>query len=185
MTVTSKHHALTQCWFHVGPALQTVVEHKTSIGSMRRVCWEGIHVVSTLVLKISSILFPLLLSTVTCHNFLTGWDASWLPGGGGRCKQRRAWRKDLISSTICQQSRQRPNTSNRLIMLFYRRPPPLELEYTISGKISYCNTLHFRFCIINLRFYCKLYFIPVGLGLGPYIFNFTSWNVCQDRLYTI
>ena len=27
---------------------------------MRRVCWEGIHVVSTLVLKISSILFSLL-----------------------------------------------------------------------------------------------------------------------------
>ena len=134
MTISSKHHALTQGWFHVGPALQTVVEHKTSIGSMRLVCWEGIHVVSTLVLKISSILFSLLISTVTCHNFLT-----------------------------------RPNTSNRLIMLFYRRPPPLELEYTISGKISYCNTLHLRFCIINLRFYCKFYFIPVGLG--PYTVN--------------
>ena len=52
---------------------------------------------------------------------------------------------------------------NRLIMLFYGRPPLLELEYTISGKISYCNTLYFRFCIINVRFYCKFYFIPVGL----------------------
>ena len=87
-----------------------------------------------------------------------------------------------ILNIICHQTRQRPNSSNRLKMLFYRQPPPLELEYTISGEISYCNTLHFRFCIINLRFYCKLYFIPVGLD--PYIVNFTSWNVCQDRLLT-
>ena len=60
------------------------------------------------------------------------------------------------------------------IILFYRRPPPLDLEYTrtISVKISYSNTLYFRFCIINLRFYCKFYFIPAGLG--PYIGNFTS-----------
>ena len=69
-----------------------------------------------------------------------------------------------ILNNKCHQTRQRPDTSNRLIMLFYRRPPPLELEYTISGKISYCNTLHFRFCIINLRLYCKFYFIPVGLA---------------------
>ena len=59
-----------------------------------------IHVVSTLVLKISSTLFSLLLSTDTCHNFLTGQDACWLPGGGGGgSKQRRAWRKYLNSST--------------------------------------------------------------------------------------
>ena len=61
---------------------------------------------------------------------------------------------------------------NRLIMLFYGRPPPLELEYTISVEISNCNTLYFRFCIMNLRFYCKFYFIPVGLV--PYIVHFTS-----------
>ena len=48
---------------------------KTSIGSIRRVCWEGIHVVPKFFLKISSTLFSLLLSTVTCHNFLTGRDA--------------------------------------------------------------------------------------------------------------
>ena len=36
----SKHDALTQCWFYAGPASQTVVRHKTSIGPMRRVCWE-------------------------------------------------------------------------------------------------------------------------------------------------
>ena len=101
-------------------------------------------------------------------------------GGGGvhtasRVEDRpHKFYRILNNIDLCHQSRQRPNTSNRLIMLFYRRPPLLELDYTISGKISYCNTLHVRFCIINLRFYCKFYFIPVGLGLGPYIFNFTS-----------
>ena len=76
----NKHDALTQCWFYVGPPSATLAQRKTSIGSMRRVCW----VVSTLVLKISSTLFSLLLSrpTGTCHNFLTGRDACWLPGGG-------------------------------------------------------------------------------------------------------
>ena len=77
-----------------------------------------------------------------------------------------------IVNNIYHQTRQRPNTSNRLIMLLSCRPPPLEIENTISREISYCNTLHFRFCIINLRFYCKFYFIPVGLD--PYIVNFTS-----------
>ena len=139
--------------------------------------WQGI---STLVLKISSILFSLVISTVTCHNFLTGWDACWLLRSWGGCKEERPHKLCRILNIICHQTRQRPNTSNRLIMFFYRWPPPLELEYTITGKKSYCNTLHFRFCIINLRFYCKFYFIPVGLG--PYIVNFTSWNVCQDRL---
>ena len=97
-----------------------------------------------MVLKISSKLFLLLLSTVTCDNFLTGRDAFDCDGGGGGrgggCKQRRAWRKDLYiapqdTNNISHQTRQRPNTS---------RP--------ISGKISFCTrpTLHFRFCIINL-----------------------------------
>ena len=38
------------------------------------------------------------------------------------------------------------------LMLFYRLPPPLELDYTISGKISHCNrpTFHFRFCKIKI-----------------------------------
>ena len=33
-----------------------------------------------------------------------------------------------ILNNICHQTRQRPNTGNRLIVLFYRRPPPLELN---------------------------------------------------------
>ena len=33
----TEHEALTQCWFIVGPASKTVVQHQTSIGSMPRV----------------------------------------------------------------------------------------------------------------------------------------------------
>ena len=56
---------------------------------MRRVCWEGIHVVSTLVPKISSILFSLLISrsTVTRDNFLTGWMLVDRRAGGGGAVQ--------------------------------------------------------------------------------------------------
>ena len=34
----SKHHTFTQCWFYVGPALQTVVQQKTSIRKIRCIC---------------------------------------------------------------------------------------------------------------------------------------------------
>ena len=36
----SKHEALNQCWFDVGPASPTVKQNWTSIGSTSRVCWE-------------------------------------------------------------------------------------------------------------------------------------------------
>ena len=34
-----KHDALTQCWYYVGPPSATLAQRKTSIGSMRGVCW--------------------------------------------------------------------------------------------------------------------------------------------------
>ena len=38
-TLLIKHETLIQCWFNVGPALQTLVQHETSTGSMLNVCW--------------------------------------------------------------------------------------------------------------------------------------------------
>ena len=35
----SKHEALTQCCFDVGPPSSTAGQHQSSIGSMPRVCW--------------------------------------------------------------------------------------------------------------------------------------------------
>ena len=35
----NKHDALTQCWFYVGPPSVTLAQRKTSIGSIRGVCW--------------------------------------------------------------------------------------------------------------------------------------------------
>ena len=37
----SKHGTLTQCWFNVGPASQTLVQQWTSIGSMSRAHWDA------------------------------------------------------------------------------------------------------------------------------------------------
>ena len=39
-TQPSKHEALNQCWFNVGPASQTVGQQWPSIGSIYCVCWE-------------------------------------------------------------------------------------------------------------------------------------------------
>ena len=36
----SKHETSSQCWFNVGPASQTVDQHKTKIGSMSHLCWS-------------------------------------------------------------------------------------------------------------------------------------------------
>ena len=35
-----KTHMWSQCWFNVGPASATLVQHQTSIESMYRVSWE-------------------------------------------------------------------------------------------------------------------------------------------------
>ena len=38
--LNSKHDTLNQCWFNVGPSATTLVQHKTSFGSMSRVSWD-------------------------------------------------------------------------------------------------------------------------------------------------
>ena len=85
----------------------------------------------------------------------------------------RAWRKDL-------------NSSRPYRLLNNIGPTPIKHDKdligllvivnkvvlsSISGKISYCNNLHFRFPIINFLFYCKLYLISVDLGLYIYLIS--------------
>ena len=38
----SKHETLNQCWADVGPAAQTLGQNQPSIGSMSRVCRDGV-----------------------------------------------------------------------------------------------------------------------------------------------
>ena len=44
----SKHEILNQCWADVGPAAQTLGQHQPSIGSMSRVCRDGLSQAVTL-----------------------------------------------------------------------------------------------------------------------------------------
>ena len=39
----SKHEILNQCWDDIGPAAQALGQHQPSIGSMSRVCRDGLY----------------------------------------------------------------------------------------------------------------------------------------------
>ena len=82
----SKHEALAQCCFDVGPPLSTPAQHQTYIASMARVCW-----VTTINVKWAEICDAphnklkqrIVQTAVTCSLFTwRGRMRTWLPQGG-------------------------------------------------------------------------------------------------------